>query len=410
MSLGYIVREIFLSFTDELARKQKEAKEFHYTAKNCLDFLHKTSNFPSIIKSLIYDKNSKIDVEKNCISYELNRQDSWLENPPVNSYRTNLLGDKAESVGLWNEGLNRPAADRYFNPKNQEHKEQSAFMTGLPCKAKCKQENDFIESPCLVKTAGSSKEVSLPVHLFNVPSIKCSIAGGKTPLWAIADNHCRKSLRASASTRQINLDLRDRIKFFMDNWEEFVDLEGEASDKQLKDLFTPDLILQELSSVRCVSELTIIGCESTMNLTSASIAACRDAGRNSVLDKAQPGAETTKSELKNSGYAFPGLFGPVSDSLCTKIGRDGALASKDVVNFKPNNPGQGSGPSGSGSTKRARPLIVNPRPAKVQKLSTAPFLGNNHQNDRQQGQRGGRGRGGNSRPKNKGRGNKRGGK
>ena len=127
MSLGYIVREIFLSFTDELARKQKEAKEFHYTAKNCLDFLHKTSNFPSIIKSLIYDKNSKIDVEKNCISYELNRQDSWLENPPVNDYRTNLLSDRAESVGLWDEALIRPAADRYFNPKTRNIKNNRLF-------------------------------------------------------------------------------------------------------------------------------------------------------------------------------------------------------------------------------------------------------------------------------------------
>ena len=323
-----------------------------------------------------------------------------------------MNGDKVETVGLWTDGLLRPAADRYFNPKNQEHKEQSAFLTAFPCKAKCKQENDFIEGPSLAKTAGSSKEVGLPVHLFSVPSIKCSTAGEKTPLWAIAEYHCRKSLRTSASTRQINLDLRDRMKFFMENWEEFVNLEGEVSDKQLKDLFTPDLILQELSSVRCISELSLIGCENIMNVMSASIAACRDAGRISVLDKALPGAETTKSELKNSGYAFPGLFGPVSTSLCTKIGRDGALASRDVVYFKSNNPGQGSGSSGSGTAaKRVGPLIANPKPAaKVQKLSTAPFLGNNYKNDRQQGQRGGRGRRGNSRPKNRGKGNKRGGR
>ena len=93
-----------------------------------------------------------------------------------------MNGDKVETVGLWTDGLLRPAADRYFNPKNQEHKEQSAFLTASPCKAKCKQENDFIEGPSLAKTAGSSKEVGLPVHLFSVPSIKCSTAGGKNPI------------------------------------------------------------------------------------------------------------------------------------------------------------------------------------------------------------------------------------
>ena len=313
---------------DPIVPAMVQAINMSYTKDDCLELLSKIFDCVTVTDKC---DRSGAKSKKFMVEFDLAIEGTWLQEPVPNSRVK--VGSSFESVGLFPATLKRPIANRYLTPKGIDSNESTIkeevvsneFMTSLPLKCRSDPLKSFFKEGPLVRSDGGTKKAfDVPFELFNVKKVEWP---GSYPIFSNIDCHARNSLQGCAAVSQLVSALRDRNQGFLENWDQtvkFSDGEFVNSDSKLLDNFTNDQMHFELWMARATSELVLFELENIMDLLKATITACRHEGRKLVLEASnKKSGDPIYEELLNSAYNSPTLFGPVSDSLMSKVANEG---------------------------------------------------------------------------------------
>ena len=295
-----------------------------FSKTSCLEKLEGQYGFPSIQKEEIFNRADQTKSTKMYISYRLPVEGSWFNKPPPDLERTNPFTGKLEVVGLWDHKAKRPIADRYLTPKQVEDKE-STFVSAPAAKCSDPEIEKFLMAEQLVTTEGNHKGICLKSCKF----IEGSRVNFKEPqLFSHVDRHLRRSIAVQGSMNQVVNDLCEHLKFLTMNWDEHVNMDGNAAATTLKEDFASsyDKLLDHLRNWRAGLELIKIGQTTILDWSMASTIACRSAARKAVLDRCY-GPQDSKSiaeALVDTHYAVPSIFGPMPEAVDCKLTWDGS--------------------------------------------------------------------------------------
>ena len=299
-----------------------------FSKTSCLEKLEGQYGFPSIQKEEIFNRADQTKSTKMYISYRLPVEGSWFNKPPPDLERTNPFTGKVEVVGLWDHKAKRPIADRYLTPKQVEDKE-STFVSAPAAKCSDPEIEKFLMAEQLVTTEGNHKGICLKGCKF----IEGSRVNFKEPqLFSHVDRHLRRSIAVQGSMNQVVNDLCEHLKFLTMNWDEHVNMDGNAAATTLKEDFASsyDKLLDHLRNWRAGLELIKIGQTTILDWSMASTIACRSAARKAVLDRCYgpEDSKTIREALADSHYAVPSIFGPLPEALDCKLTWDGTKACR----------------------------------------------------------------------------------
>ena len=313
---------------DPIVPSMVQAINMSYSKDDCLDLLSKI--FDCVVVTEISDRSGSKS-KKFTIEFDLNIEGTWLQDPPPNSRVR--VGNSFETVGLFPSTLKRPIANRYLTPKGLDGSDSTIkddvvsneFMTSLPLKCRSAPLKEFFkEGPLIRSDGGTKKAFDVPFELFNIKKVEWP---GPYPIFSNIDCHGRHSLQGCAAVSQLISALRDRNQNFLEKWDQnvkFSNGEFVNSASKLMDNFSKDQMHFELWMTRATSELVLFELENVMDLLKATITACRHEGRKLVLEASnKKSGDPVYEELLNSAYSAPTLFGPVSDSLMSKVANEG---------------------------------------------------------------------------------------
>ena len=367
---------------DPIVPAMVQAIDMSYSKDDCLELLSKI--FDCVVVTEKSDRSGSKS-KKFTIEFDLDIEGTWLQEPVPNTRVK--VGNSFETVGLFPGTIKRPIANRYLTPKGLDSESTSKdevsneIMTSLPLKCKSEPLKSFFkEGPLVRSDGGTKKALDVPFELFNVKKIDWP---GSFPNFSIIDCHARNSLQGCAAVSQLVSDLRDRNQGFLEKWDQtvkFSDGDFVNSDSKLMDNFTIEQMHFELWMSRTTSELVLFELENVMDLLKATIAACRHEGRKIVLEASnKKSGDPIYEELLNSAYCSPTLFGPVTDSLMSKVANEGPSSmhcihvGKKITNVvkrsdlspydKWNNYGKRSGNYPGPSTSKKRKIGNSPFPS-----------------------------------------------
>ena len=368
---------------DPIVPAMVQAINMSYTKEDCLDLLSKI--FDCVVMTEKSDRSGSKS-KKFTIEFDLDIEGTWLQEPPPNTRVK--VGNSFETVGLFPSTLKRPIANRYLTPKGLDSSESTIkeevvsneFMSSLPLKCKSELLKGFFKEGPLVRSDGGTKKAfDVPFELFNVKKVDWP---GAYPIFSNIDCHGRHSLQGCAAVSQLISALRDRNQNFLENWDKsvkFSDGEFINSASKLMDNFSKDQMHFELWMTRATSELVLYELENVMDLLKATITACRHEGRKLVLEASnKKSGDPIYEELLNSAYSAPTLFGPVSDSLMSKVANEGPSSihcihvGKRLSNVVKKSDINNNDYKWSNSGKRAS-HYPGPSTSKKRKVSNSPF-------------------------------------